>query len=506
VDISPLNGRQQPVERLLIADDNQDTAYYLQTLTVEQGFDSVVADCGRRALEEVAKGTIDLALIDVLMPDMNGVEVARKVKEMAGNDFLPVILVTALCSQADKVKGLSYADDYLTKPFSAEELMARINSLLRIRRLHRELYQSKESYQCLYENFPHLYISIDSNRTITNCNRFFRDTFSVTPEEIMGKSIYSLFREEDRGMLENFLNSFTLSELPSVKQRTFQALLDGGAGPLQLNLKAVYTSEAFDGLSIVIAMEDITEQVRLQEEQRIARQHLYRSARLASIGTLASGVAHEINNPLTAILGFSSALLSRFQHDEPIDPDELKEYLGIINNEALRCRDIVENLSKFAREGDVAAVSFNLRQCVEDAVKLTHARAMKAGLKVINNLDAAIIIQSDANKIEQVFINIINNCIDFCPSGSTVTIGNEVLGESSRFCKIYCSDDGPGISPEILPKVYDPFFTTKTVGMGTGMGLAICFRVMEEVNGYIDIKSEPEKGTTVELEIPLPRT
>ncbi|MBN1757080.1 MAG: response regulator [Chitinispirillaceae bacterium] len=504
MSISEGDQRRQ-AEKLLIVDDNEDASLFLQSLTAEAGFRTAIADCGTRALEVMAEGNVDLALIDVVMPDMDGVEVARRIKKMSGNDFMPVILVTALCSEADKVKGLKHADDYLTKPFSAEELMARINVLLRIRRLHRELYQSKKRYECLYENFPHLYISIDSKRTITNCNRFFRDIFSVSDEEILGKSIFSLFRVQDRPTLESFLNSFTLSNLPSVKQRTFTALRGSDAAPLELNLKAVYTGEADDGLSIVIALEDVTEQIRLQEEQRIARQHLYRSARMASIGTLASGVAHEINNPLTAILGFSSALLGRFKQNEPLDPEELKEYLGIIYTEALRCRDIVENLSKFAREGDFAAVRINLHQCVEDAVKLTHSRAVKAGLQVVNNIDKDAAIQGDSNKIEQVFINIINNCIDFCPSGSTVTIENDTMTEASRFCKIYCRDDGPGIAAEILPKVYDPFFTTKEVGMGTGMGLAICYKVLEECNGYIDIQSEPEGGTSVILELPVAR-
>jgi two-component system, cell cycle sensor histidine kinase and response regulator CckA len=502
--IASENGKRQ-TERLLIVDDSSDASLFLKSLVEEAGFEAIVADCGNRALEKVATGNIDLALVDVVMPDMDGIEVARRIKKNSGNDFLPVILVTALCSEADKVKGLRHADDYLTKPFSGEELMARINVLLRIRRLHRELYQSKEQYECLYENFPHLYISIDSRRMITNCNRFFRDMFSVTSEDILGKSIFSLFREQDRLTLESFLNSFALSDLPSVKQRTFTVPRGNDAEPLQLNLKAVYTGEADDGLSIVIALEDVTEQVRLQEEQRIARQHLYRSARMASIGTLASGVAHEINNPLTAILGFSSALNSRFKHNEPIDQEELKEYLGIIYTEALRCRDIVENLSKFAREGDSAAASLNLRQCVEDAVKLTHARAVKAGLEVVNNIGPVVLVQGDSNKIEQVFINIITNSIDFCPPGSTVTIENDTMTEASRFCKIYCRDNGPGIASEILPKVYDPFFTTKEVGMGTGMGLAICYKILEENNGYIDIRAESGGGTTVILELPAAR-
>jgi len=488
-------------ETILIVDDNEDTAEYIATLLDDAGYRTIVVDCGVKAIEIIKEKKIDLALLDVLMPDMNGMAVAQQIKSFAGTDFLPVILVTALCTDADKVEGLQYADDYLTKPFSADELLARINSLLRIRRLHRELLHSKERYQCLYENFPHLYISINSARNITNCNRFFREKFALSSETIVGKSIFTLFREQDHETVEAFLQSFNENNTSLVDQRIFTAVNPENGENMQLSLKAVYTGLEDDGLNIVIAMEDITVQVRLQEEQKIARQQLYRSARLASIGTLASGVAHEINNPLTAILGFSSALTSRIEQREPLDEQELSEYLGIINKEALRCRDIVENLSKFAREADIETVRVNLRQCVEDALKLIHARANRANLTIVNNIDPSILIRSDANKLEQVFINIFANCIDFCTSGSQVIIGNKPVSDSDKYCSISIADNGPGIAADILQKVFDPFFTTKEVGQGTGLGLAIVHKIIEESNGHIDIISEQGIGTTVLLDM-----
>jgi PAS domain S-box-containing protein len=339
---------------------------------------------------------------------------------------------------------------------------------------------------------------------ITDCNRFFRQIFGVSREEVVGTSFYLLFRQQDRQLVESFLNSFTLAELPSVGQRTFTIVREPSAPPLQLSLKAVYTGEVDDTLSIVIAMEDVTEQMLLQEQQKRARQQLYRSARLASIGTLASGVAHEINNPLTAILGFSSALLGRIRQNEPIEPTDLREYLEVINTEACRCRDIVENMSKFAREGDVAMTSISLRACIQDAVKLTHARAVKAGIAIVVDIGNEAVVLSDANKLEQVFINLLANCIDFCPAGSAVTIKNFPTVDSGRYCRIRVADNGPGIGADILPKVFDPFFTTKEVGEGIGMGLAICYKIIEECNGRIDIVSESGDGTTVILDVPVP--
>ena len=500
---SPIDGKYKG-ETILVVDDNEETAGYIKALVEDEGFITIGAGCGNEAIKKVSDEAIDIVLLDVLMPDMSGIEVATKIKAIAGNDFLPVIMVTALCSDADKVEGLRYADDYLTKPFSAEELLARIKSLLRIRRLNKELQSSKEKYECLYENFPHLYISVNSDRVITNCNRFFRTTFNVDEEQVIGKKFSLLFREQDQNLIERFLNTFTLDDLPSAGQRIFTIVANPDKEPRKLSLKAVYTGEEDDELSIVIAMEDITEQLKMQEEQKMARQQLYRSARLASIGTLASGVAHEINNPLTAILGFASALLGRARNKERIDDDELEEYLAVINQETLRCRDIIENLQKFSRESEAETTRVNLKTCIEDALKLTHARTSKAHIIIHNKILTDVYINSDANKLEQVIINIITNCIDFCPSGSEVEIEKIVTHEEGRFCRIHIHDNGPGIPTNILPKVFDLFFTTKEVGKGTGMGLAICHRIIEECNGRIDVDSGDDKeGTTVILELPM---
>jgi PAS domain S-box-containing protein len=491
-------------ETILIVDDNEDTNGFIRDLVSEEGFKTAAAECGKEAIEKVSNGDVDLVLLDVMMPDMSGIDVATEIKKLAGTDFLPVIMVTALCSSADKVEGLMHADDYLTKPFSAEELLARINSLLRIRRLNKELQFSKAKYECLYENFPHLYISVNSDRVITNCNRFFRDTFKVDRNDVLGKNFSLLFREQDQKLIENFLSTFTLADLSSIGQRVFPIVVDPEMEPRQLSLKAVYTGEEDDELSIVIAMEDITEQLKMQEEQKLARQQLYRSARLASIGTLASGVAHEINNPLTAILGFSSSLYERAKNREKIDEDELEEYLGVINQETLRCRDIIDNLTKFSRESETETKRVNLKTCIEDALKLTHAKANKMHVSLTNRIVSDVYINSDANKLEQVFINIITNCIDFCPAGSVVEIEKIDTHDSNKFCRIHITDNGPGISTAILPKVFDLFFTTKEVGKGTGMGLAICHKIIEECKGRIDIDSgEDKEGTTVILELPV---
>jgi two-component system, NtrC family, sensor kinase len=244
---------------------------------------------------------------------------------------------------------------------------------------------------------------------------------------------------------------------------------------------------------------DMAPDATLEHEQKIARAQLYRSARLASIGTFASGVAHELNNPLTAVLGFSGSLLERMNRDEKIDKDELEQYLTIINSETVRCSEIVENLSQFAREGEVQIGDFTLVECVDGAVMLVNSLAARKGVAIAKTVPADILVRADIRKLQQAIVYIVTNSLDFCKSGSTIVIGAVLEGSS---VKLSIRDNGPGIAPEMLPKVFDPFFTTKEVGQGMGMGLAMCYVIMEECNGGIDVNSEKGKGTTVILDIP----
>ncbi len=485
-------------EIILIADDNKQAAQFIQTLLNVNGFTSIVAENGQKAINTVKTQRIDLVLLDIILPDLDGFAVASKIKSST-KEFLPIIMVTALCNENDKITGLSYADDYITKPFSGDELIARVKSLLRNRRLHKELSQSKARFESLYENFPHLYISLDSGKKISDCNMFFRQTFGISKSEIVGKSIFEYVIEEEHSVLEHFINS--LQKNVSVKQRVFRLVGPNLNSTIYVNMKAVYIGDEGTGLWFVMAMEDVTQQLKIQEEQKIARKQLYKSARLASIGTLASGVAHEMNNPLTAILGFSSAIMDRVANNEIMDQTELSQYLQIINMEALRCRDIVENLSRFAREGgEYLASPIPLQDCIQNAIKLVNAKLVKRNITVENKIESEVIVIGDSAKIEQVFVNILTNCIDFCEPGNFVIITKANSRDDLRFFAVSVNDNGPGIDQNLISKVFDPFFTTKEVGSGTGMGLAICHRIMEELNGSIDILSDHENGTTVVLE------
>ena len=485
---------------ILVVDDDPKITFLVSEFLEAVNYRVIVCSCGLDALKIIERQPIDLVILDIIMPDMDGYIVAKKMKSFFGkNNFVPIIILTGLTGINEKIAGLEYADDIMSKPFSHRELLARIAVMLRIRALHHELVVSRSRFEFLYENVPYPYVTLDIKGIIQNCNTQFCGKIGLLKNDAVGKSLDSFFHKDDRPALNQFVKSLGRQSRFDHQMVLSMTNSADSNDPLWVSLGGVSTGEGQQHYRAEIVMQDITQNVKLEQEQRDARKKLYLSARLASIGTLASGVAHELNNPLTAILGFSSALLSRLRDGGTIDKDEFIQYLGIVNSETLRCRDIIETLSKFAREKEIRIAPFALKECVEQTLKLTNARAHKKNIIFDCDISSSIVVKADAQRIEQVLMQVFSNSIDFCSSDCIVSIRASCDGD---IVSLSVADNGPGIPPGIIPKVFDPFFTTKKVGKGAGLGLAISHHIMEECDGAITVESEEGKGTKVLIEMP----
>jgi PAS domain S-box-containing protein len=501
-----VDGSVPAEETILIVDDEIEMAGCFRAILENAGYKTVIAGSGEDAVRMVSERKFDAVILDLVMKGMDGVATARNIKTLAADDeFLPIIIITAFYSEEKKIAGLSCADGFLSKPASSDELLATVRSLMKIRRLTRELALAKEKYHRFYDNIPHLCISVKTDGTIISANKLFSSFCDSPKSKIEGTSVYAFLEPEEQKLFSAFFETVQTSNgIP--QQNVFTFKLPATGKPLKVSVRAASINDEQGEKTIVLAMEDITQKLNLEEEKKVARRHLYRSAHLASIGTLSSGVAHEMNNPLTAILGFSSALLNRIGNNEEILKDELESYLQVIHNETIRCRDIVEHLHRFARDSGEAKIRrCSLLECIVDAVRLINMKAVRSEITIINDIMDDALVLVDTNKLEQVLINLLTNCIDFCPAGATVHITKVPEKKESRYSEVVIRDNGPGMQPDVLAKAFDPFFTTKEVGKGIGMGLAICYKLMDELNGRIDISSEPNKGTTVLLEIPHDR-
>jgi hypothetical protein len=489
--------------RVAIIDDEPDITETVAELLGQEGFESVTFTDGAEALDFISRNEVDLVLLDVMMPGLDGFAVARQIKEeVSAGRFIPVIMLSALQEEEDKVTGLGYADDYVTKPFSYEELLARIRSMLRIRQLQKELIGSRGRYQCLYENIPQMCLSMDADGVVTDCNVAFCRVTGLNKWEVTGRRIESFFHHSEHRYIVQFLEDLKMRESLDGNAVYRMSVSNGEGVPLAVMIRGAYIGGELHDFAYVVAMQDETRRIELEEQQKIARRQLYRSAHFAAIGTLASGVAHEMNNPLAAVLGFSDALLHRLSSQDEIDRAELKEYLEVINSESLRCRDIVKNLSNFARNQEPQIGPVSLLDSLDTVVNLVNASAQKKGIGIAVKIDSDVILRADAHKVRQAFLNVLTNALDFCASGCAVEVTAHVETDGG-FAQVRVKDNGPGISRDVLPKVFDPFFTTKEVGYGAGLGLAICHKFLEDCNARIDVESRQGEGTVVEMVFPV---
>ena len=235
---------------------------------------------------------------------------------------------------------------------------------------------------------------------------------------------------------------------------------------------------------------------RSQQLKKIQAQ-LMQSEKLASVGRLASGVAHEINSPLTGILTFSHLLMRKLK-----DNPELQRELEVIVRETTRVSTIVRGLLDFARESKPQKRPCNINELILQTLSLVQHQSVFHDIRIVKNLDPQVaMILLDANQIQQVFMNVLLNAADAMPAGGTLTITSTMAPEDS-FVQVRFADTGTGIPEKNLHRIFDPFFTTKADKKGTGLGLAVSYGIIERHRGHIEVQSEEGKGTTFTIKLP----
>lgn len=283
----------------------------------------------------------------------------------------------------------------------------------------------------------------------------------------------------------------------------------------------IYTEDEFSMLEIIFSqagtsIENARLYKRVQEQMEELKKNqseqLMQSAKLASVGELAVSVAHEINNPLTGILGFTGLLLSEMPPDDPRTKD-----LKVIESEALRSRQIVRNLLDFSRSHGSKKEPIDINGVIRNTLTLIQYQAKTSNINIVEKFARDLHpVQADADQLKQVFINLIKNAFDAMPQGGMLTIETSSLPEkplemndpsihqsmSEEMVMIQFKDSGMGIHPDNIQNIFDPFFTTKGRQMGTGLGLSISYNIIEKHGGRLEVESELGKGSNFMIKLP----
>ena len=417
---APPAPRAPDAARVLVVEDNADMRRLLAFLLGRE-FHVDTAPNGRRALERLRERRPELVLTDLMMPEMSGTELCRAIKSDPETQHIPVVLVTSKAEREMKVQGLELgADDYVTKPFHPRELMARVRSLVRLRRLQEELSQRNAALEA------------------------------------------------------------TLAELKEAHVQLVQA------------------------------------------------------ERLAAVGELAAGVAHEVNNPVNFATNALKTLRSYVEEVRQVcsriaaldlgDPQHwaaqraeleklrreldlddvvasLAELVAIVTEGLDRTGKLVSDLRDFAAPGDGPRADVDLRRSLESTLQLVGHALRSAGVEVTVESEPCPQVRGDARALNQVFLNLLKNAAEALEGrGGSVRVR---IHREGAWIHVEFRDDGPGIAPAVQTRLFEPFFTTKGAGRGTGLGLSISRRILVEHGGSIEVESTPGEGACFTLKLPV---
>jgi len=355
-------------------------------------------------------------------------------------------------------------------------------------RLYDETRESEEELRLMYESMGEGITVSDLDGNIVQVNEAVTRMHGFDNKgELIGRSAFELIAKKDRARaMENLKRALEDGYVKDVGYTFLRK--NGDEFPAELST-TVLRDVSGNPTGFVAITEDVTEHMQAEEREKQLQQQLYLSGRLASIGELAAGVAHEINNPLTGILGYSERLL-RKSTDESARQD-----LERIHNETRRAARVVENLLTFARRRELKKECLNIDDVLQKALEMR--------IYELKTSNIGPPVMADFHQIQQVFLNIIVNAEQAMTEADRRGRLLIKTQEEKGYIRITFADDGPGIPDENLDKLFDPFFTTRGERGGTGLGLSICHGIVTEHGGKIYARSKLGEGTTFFVELPL---
>ena len=328
--------------------------------------------------------------------------------------------------------------------------------------------------------------SLAKDQEILMWNRAMEELTEIPAQRVVGSRL-STITEPWKGLLEGFIN------LPDEHLHKQRLTLDGQVRALNLHKAAIEEPLAPGSSGLVLLVEDVTDTQLLEDK-------LVHSERLASIGRLAAGVAHEIGNPITGI-----ACLAQNLREEREGDSEIKELSSQILEQTKRVTRIVQSLMSFAHAGgrQQASEPVCLAEVAQDAIGLLSLNKRSIEVNFFNLCDPHHVVEGDPQRLAQVLINLLSNARDASPVGSAIRVRSEA---SEHTVDLVVEDEGSGIPKAIMDRLFEPFFTTKDPGKGTGLGLALVYSIVEEHYGQITIESpadsEHQRGTRIRVTLP----
>lgn len=564
---------------ILIAEDDYISRNLLKRMLSEMGHQVVEAENGRQAWEVLSKRPMRLLVTDWMMPEMDGLELCRNIRNTAFESYVYVIVLTAKDRKRDLVEVFqSGADDYIPKPFDPEELRARVLTGLRVidleerhRRMQYSLTESRNNLKRIIDSLSELIAVLDRDFRIAAANRAFGDTMGVPAEDLIGvhfplhgidrvnAPLVSKIADLARAAFETgAARQAVYSDNAKTKERSSDhiaclPLVDATAQVIQVlvickkDVDDGPMAEEIDTLKTRLSEVGVLLEERDRELDYVRRQlaltqnQMLQSEKMAAVGQLTAGIAHEINNPtsfvdnnlkalseyqleIVALIESYHALYEMLKAASPDIPmgDAFKEkmaaigkleekmklefLLGDINDLIDECREgsrrikkIVSDLKRFVHPGEDVLQPVDVNTCLSSTLNVVH-NELKYKARVETSLGEIPMLKGYPQQLNQVFMNLLVNAAHSMEKNGRIHIQTRYVDGK---VEVMIEDTGCGIPSENLPRIFEPFFTTKAVGKGTGLGMYIVRNIIEKHNGTIKVQSKVGEGTTFTILLPL---
>ena len=484
---------------ILVVDDEPQGLQLLQTVLATEGYNIISAEHGAQALVLAYNNRPDVILLDVMMPDLDGFEVCRRLRADETLRHVPILLLTALDDRESKLQGLEAgADDFLSKPFDSVELRTRLRTITRLNRF-RQLFEERARFETAVAYSPDAIVLADDAGRVSLVNAALKNLLTDSAAEDRALLAFDYFAPADAEKLKAQLAALTevghrigpvQTELQHARRRgtwveiTVGRLPGPAGGALEFNIR------------------DITEKRQLEAQ-------LLRAQRIELLGQIAGSIVHDVNNILTAISG--NAMLV-----EGSEPERVPVYLDNIQKSVQRGGSLLRQILMFARGADqelaptsTSLLVFETSQLVSEIL----GKRIKVSIDAPTDLPD---IMADSNQLHQVLMNFCVNARDAMPDGGTLHLATRraqltpaqanAIGPDGRagdFVTLSVRDSGTGMPPEVCARLFDPFFTTKPPDRGTGLGLATVLRLVRRHEGFISVETAVGKGTCFTCYFPV---
>ncbi len=529
-------GQRTDGARIIVADDNADMRNYLRRLLETHWVVESAAD-GRTALAAARQNKPELVLADVMMPGLDGFGLLREVRRDTELQDLPVILLSARAGEEARVEGLDAgADDYLTKPFGARELVARVNANLAMARLRRDavrdLRESEERFRNMADHAPVMMWVTDPQGSLVYANRVWCEFTGQSAERSLGAGAWDAVHPEDRAESQRMFDAANADRKPI----RLEFRLRRSDGIYRWALSAAAPRFGNDSgshgefMGYIGSVIDITDRREAEEilqqtneilERRVtaavaqraeAEAQLRQAQKMEAVGKLTGGVAHDFNNVMQIVSG-NLQLLARDISSNPRAERRLRTAISAIDRGA----KLASQLLAFGRRQPLAPKMVNVGRLIRGLDDMLR-RALGEGIEIDTMISGGLWNTFvDTMQLENALLNLAINARDAMDGHGKLTIeaGNGFLDDAyaarhaevtaGQYVMIAVTDTGSGIPPDVIEHVFEPFFTTKPEGRGTGLGLSMVYGFVKQSHGHVKIYSEVGQGTTIRIYLPRAR-